>query len=646
MKKKHLVLLPVLIAALCGCGKKEKFEIPVSYETTQPVITETTEATIPATIPEDGNPGDVTCKGSYTSDVNGSVIASVAGAELTNEQLQVWYWAEAAQYRQEAHENAPDFSRPLEEQVCQIDSSVASWQQYFLREALNAWHRAQALVLQSEETPMAKEEAYQPNLQNYEIYLTNMPATQYLYGYDDYYQPNTMHQEYLDQIPEMLEELAVEKGYSGASAMAKSAFGATQQALEESARLYNLAYMYFTELSYDIEPTEEELASFYAEKESTFAADGSCVDIRHILMTPEGSDWETCESEAQKLLTKWQTTTWETESTFAEMANKNSDDEATALDGGAYSRIRKGQLIEELDAWCFDPQRKPGDSALLRSEQGMHIMFFVGSTDAGLAEAEDAYYSQKQMDLIDQACETYPMEVSYSAITLGVAEGTVAAGEILYADVAHERFPEVPLYLQQDYPRTMYGGYKITTNGCGITSFAMLASYMADDELTPPEMCDRYGRYSLYNGTDGMIFNNESPANGFYLREKTYDPNVAKAALEEGQIVISIQHKGYWTRGGHYIVLERINEDGLVQVRDSNIYNYGKLEAHLEDLHTWGSITGSGSGYWIFEDKVTSIPACIRCGTGGSSVLTEDYCCPKCRMAMLRRNTYLTVSQE
>ena len=50
----------------------------------------------------------------------------------------------------------------------------------------------------------------------------------------------------------------------------------------------------------------------------------------------------------------------------------------------------------------------------------------------------------------------------------------------------------------------------------------MLASYMADDELTPPEMCARYGNYSHKNGTDGMIFNYEPAVMGFYLRKKTY----------------------------------------------------------------------------------------------------------------------------
>lgn len=678
MKKNKLALLLALVLLLTGCGG----ENAPAAAPNQEASTEAMQTEPAATVPPDGNPEDVTCKGSYTAQVSGDAVVAQAGdAKLTNSQLQVWYWAEVAQYQQEQHETAPDFSKPLDSQVCEIDDSVASWQQYFLREALNAWHSAQALTCQSEEVPMPTEEAYQPNLKNHETYMTGMPATKYLYGYNELYQVNTLHQEYLDSLSDTLDALAEEKGYADAAAMAQAAFGTGETELEDYAQIYNRAYMYFTAMSYYIEPTEEELAEYYEKNKASFQDSGSYVDLRQILLIPEniyqpedktvwrpaseatepilleevqiGEDgkvtcseeaWLICEEKAQALLKTWEKNSRKSEATFAELAQKNSQDTGTALDGGAYHRIRKGQLTDVLDAWCFDAARMEGDIGILRSAYGVHILYFAGKEEIAQADAKQAYIRQQQNALITEAREAHPMKADYSSITLGTAEGSVAAGDILYADIAHERFPEVPLYLQQDYPNTKYGGFKITSNGCGITTMAMLASYMADDELTPPEMCARYGRYSHANGTDGMIFNYEPAVMGFYLREKTYDTRVAKAALEEGQIVISIQHPGYWTRGGHYIVCESITEDGMVQVRDSNIYNYVRVPAHKEDLHKWGNITAAGSGYWVFEDKITNIPACSRCGTDASiteSLLTEDYVCHKCQSALLRRNTYL-----
>ena len=160
----------MLLEGLAGGGKKP----PVKTETTAPSAAETTQPTVPATMPQDGNPGDVTCKGSYTADsVNASaVVATVGNEQLTNGQLQVYYWMEVASYRQAAHETAPDFDKPLDTQPCEIDTSVASWQQYFLKRALNSWHSALALSLQSVDEGIPTEEAYQPNMKNHEVYMS------------------------------------------------------------------------------------------------------------------------------------------------------------------------------------------------------------------------------------------------------------------------------------------------------------------------------------------------------------------------------------------------------------------------------------------------------------------------------------------
>ena len=666
MKKRLALLLLVMMLLLCGCKEEKKvgllFEPAVSEETATEAPT---EAPVIETVPADGNPDDVTCKGSYTAQLEADSIVAMSGiAELTNEQLSVWYWAEVARYRGENHETAPDFDRPLDVQRCEIDDSCNSWQQYFLKKALQSWHTAYALVQHSDEVPLATEEAFQPNLKNTKTYMTGMPATDVLYGYHTYYRPNSMHQAYLDQIPQLLEELAAEHGYATVEELTLEAFGAPVSAVEAFAYSYNRAYMYFTHLSHYVEPSREELDAFCDEHASEYFSREEIVDFRQILLIPDEDvqagwsvtvaedgtvtcpeeAWAACEEQARQVLEYWQKKNRGTEATFGETAHNQSEDTGMGENGGLYRGIRKGQLMAELDTWCFDPARQAGDTTIVRSAYGVHILYFSNRREAGRIEAEEAYYRMKQEALIAQAEEMFPLYVTYSAITLGQAEPVISADAILYPDIAHERFPEVPLYLQQDYPTTRYGGYKITTNGCGITSFAMLASYMADDELTPPEMCARYGSYSHSNGTDGMIFNIESAVLGFYMKEKTYDHRVAKAGLDEGRIVISVQHPGYWTRAGHYIVCEVVNENGLIQVRDSNIYNYGKLHGHKTDEHKWGHITENGSGFWVFDYKITRINGCSRCGSPDAQtrgMLHTDYICEKCETALLRRSTYL-----
>lgn len=651
------LLLTALLGMLNGCGG----EMDGEPQTQGDVPTATAQETVAATVPADGNPDDVTCKGSYTADVNSSaVVASVGDAHLTLGQLQVYYWAEVAAWRQEEQEGSPDFDAPLDTQPCQIDASVATWQQFFLRRALNTWHTAQALALQAEAEGTPIEEAYKPNLDNHAKYLTDIPATKYLYGYNKGYQPNTLHQAYLDGLPDTLEELAGERGYDSAAAMAKEAFGTDLEALEEAVALYNLGYMYFTTLSYYLETSQEETDAWSTQSASSDDPAGMYVDIRHILLLPEQTEdtgpvtvaadgtvtcsetaWQACREAAEELLATWQSDRNCSEDTFADLAYRNSQDAGTAQDGGAYHRLTQGQLLTVLDDWCFDEARESGDTVVLQSEYGCHILYYVGGEPVASALSRDALQADKQTQLLQDARQAYPMEVSYSAIALSMADGTVSGSDVLYPDVAHERFPEVPLYLQQDYEGTWFGGNLLSTTGCGITSFSMVASYLADDELTPPQMCRRYGSYSYAHGTDGSMFGKEAPGLGFYLQEKTYDPTVAWAALEEGHVVISVQSVGYWTRGGHYIVVEKANEDGTVQVRDSNIYNYKRISNHSQDKHTWMSVTGTSLGYWIFSAKLKTVDACARCGDHASNVLTEAYICHKCQAALLRRNVYL-----
>ena len=655
---KRFCILMVLLLLLCGCDSHGTDREKSPAENTLPAATtEATEATVPVTVPADGDPGDVTCQGSYT-DGSGDPKAVVAQMEpytLTNEQLQVWYRLEVASWQQGNNEVSPDFSRPLDTQVCELDSSVNSWQQFFLKRALNTWHSVCALAAEAQVRPIPTEEAYQPNLDNYAEYMTGMPATELLYGYDPLFQPNSMHDAYLTALPQTLDALAKEKGYADLQDMA-AAFGTTAEVLTEAVRLYNFSYMYLTELGYSVEVSEETVLA-HMESAGGYDQTGRAVDIRHILLVPQDGtvapdgtvtcaqeSWDACMAEAEELLAAWAKDRRCSGATFSELAVVHSRDTGTAANGGNYRGVVQGQLMPVLDDWCFDPARQSGDTTIVQSNYGVHLLYFTGAADRSFLQARADLTAQALGDRLSGARAQYPATIDYDAISLVPGDVAVTLSDILYPDIAHERFPEVPLYLQQDYPSTKYGAYWIRTNGCGITTLAMLASYMADDELTPPEMCARYGNYSHKNGTDGMIFNYEPAVMGFYLREKTYDHAKAKAALEEGQIVISVQHKGYWTRGGHYIVLEHMDENGLIQVRDSNIYNYSRIRAHVDDRHTWGSITASGDGFWIYEDKITHIDACSRCGTPEQQtpgMLTADYICEKCAPALLRRNAYL-----
>lgn len=594
---KRLCALFLCLILLSGCGAQS---LPVS----SPEV-ETAPA---ATIPTDGDPDSIRCKGSYTGTPDNTVIARMGSTALTNEALATWYWAEVNQYRQDGQQPAPDWSLPLDRQECPIAEDCASWQQYFLKQALSRWHMVQALLRHMADTPLPLEEAYQPHEGYYETYMDGKPATAFLYGYEAYYQPNSLHQAWLDSLEDALS-------------------GEDSEVLA-FAQDTNLAYMYFTQLTYQVEaePTE----------------DSSTVTFRHIFLLPEKEETlAECEDRGRDTLTQWEKDRRSSEATFAQLASQLSQDPGSACNGGLYRNCTRESLSEPLAYWCFDEAREAGDTTVLLTDEGCHVVYFVGN-------GESREEAQQYRQLLETILAQDPMTVRYERILLPEEGHDLSLEDVLYPDIAHERYPQVPLYLQQDYPDTKYGNYKITTNGCGITSLAMAASYLTDEEYTPPEMCARYGAYSLQTGTAGSLFENAPPELGFYLIKKTYDWREAREYMQQGHLVVCCQHKGYWTRGGHYLVLEEMSEDGRVRVRDSNIFNYSKLKPHFsEDLFEWSTLYAAASGFWVYEKKVTTTPACTRCGQPEELEwsFVSGYLCQKCEAALLRRDIFRELPQ-
>ena len=206
--------------------------------------------------------------------------------------------------------------------------------------------------------------------------------------------------------------------------MAQEAFGTSLADLEAVTELYNRGYMYFTSLGYYLQTTQEEVEAYFAQREAEYAeagitrSSGSYVDIRHILLIPEEitredgttesvsvaadgvvtcseTAWEACRERAEDLLSSWQSDRNASEATFSELANK-CDDSGSRINGGAYRQLRQGQLMRALDEWCFDESRQSGDTVILRSDYGYHILYFSGSTGIWYAEAEQDLKSQKQ----------------------------------------------------------------------------------------------------------------------------------------------------------------------------------------------------------------------------------------------------------
>lgn len=607
------------------------------------------------------------------ADVANMVVARAGNAKLTNAQLQSLYLKMLASKRDSEWYPKPNFEEPLENQLCEHDTSL-SWQHYFLSRALRHWYLQQVLIAQSKKPQPVTEEAFQPNVYQ-DLHTPNikpdLPVNNFLYQDLPYYTPNAMHQAYLDSLEETMEAVAAAHGYESLAKYAAEVFGDESYAdiLVEQARELNLSYMYFTERSYYAEVTDEQVAAA-VKKKTFFVPDDweDTVDIRHMLLIPVGAkvdadgkvtateeQWEDCRTEAETLLQAflWEYPTNMNEkgmnANFSRWAYTYSKDYGSDLNGGLYSGVRKGQLISELDSWAFNKKRQPNDYDIIRTDAGIHIVLFVGSTPAAESKARYDLLWQWQWEDIESFMENVKLKVDYSAIALWVDPTAVnfTMDEIVYPDVAHERFTEAMVFLQQDYATTSYGSSTVGRGGCGITTMAMLSTYLLDELHTPAMLAKDYSNYHDESGTMAEMFKYVPAELGFQLEKQCFNVEEVIKALQSNKRVVSLQYFGHFTSAGHYLLLQKYYPDNdTFQVRDSNIANYGKLSGHKVDYFTRENILSGGTNFFIFPEKVVRIPACSRCGDECEKqpnrlVMADDYLCERCHKALMRRDRFL-----
>ncbi|MBQ7059167.1 MAG: peptidylprolyl isomerase [Firmicutes bacterium] len=122
--------------------------------------------------------------------------------------------------------------------------------------------------------------------------------------------------------------------------------------------------------------------SFYAVYmiKAPYRNDSKTVDVRHILIAFE-DDTEEAKEKAQASaegIYKMFLSQGLTEESFAALAEEYSGDTGSNTNGGLYTGVYETQMVGAFNDWCFDEARFPGDSGIIETEYGYHIMYFVG----------------------------------------------------------------------------------------------------------------------------------------------------------------------------------------------------------------------------------------------------------------------------
>lgn len=402
-----VVLLAAILVVLVMNGRKAE---PLPTEEAAQA-----EETQPMTIPADGNPDDVTCKGSYTVTDEAAaagrdrVVATSGENTLTNGQLQVHYWLTVqqfyAQYGAYASYLGLDHTQPMDMQVCGMTEN-RTWQQFFLEEALDSWRVYEAVAQEAQRNGFRLPEEAEKQLEELEAGLN---------------------------------ETAAANGFDDATHMLQVNFGSTVtlQDYQDYWRLYYSGSYYYNEVLESVAPTQEELEAFFADHESAYqdkglTKDTRTVDVRHILVTPENPNedgsyseesWAAAEARAQELLDAYLAGE-QTEDSFAAMANEHSQDPGSNTAGGLYTGVTLGQMVAPFEDWCFDDTREPGSTGIVKTDYGYHVMYFVGSQTIWQEQVASDIRSQKASDFLEAATAAVETKIDYSAIELTLVDMT------------------------------------------------------------------------------------------------------------------------------------------------------------------------------------------------------------------------------
>ena len=155
---------------------------------------------------------------------------------------------------------------------------------------------------------------------------------------------------------------------------------------------------------------------FNSRNDNTFALR----NVRHILVAFEGgttdettgettynvAEKEAARQQAEELLNQWKSGE-ATEESFAALANAESAD-GDGTTGGLYTDIYPGQMVESFEDWCF-ADHEIGDTGIVESAYGYHIMFFSGNSETTYRDM-----------LIAQELRTNDFNAWYTALTEAV----------------------------------------------------------------------------------------------------------------------------------------------------------------------------------------------------------------------------------
>ena len=336
-----------------------------------------------------------------------AVVAENGDLQMTNGQLQILYWTGVYefinQYQYYLESMGLDIYQPLDEQN---SAEGVTWQQFFLENAFYNWHKYSALVQQAKK---------------------------------DGHELSEAQQKQLDELAANMESMAQTNGFTSVVQMIQKELGplCDMDSYMDYMETYTLAVDYFNTQYENMKPTDEQVEAYFTANEQALAQQGitkesKLYNVRHILIEPEGGtedengqktytdeQWQACLQKAQQMLDTWLAEDG-TEDGFAQLAKDNSADGGSSTNGGLYEGLSEStNFVQEFKDWYLDKDRKVGDTGLVKSVYGYHIMYFSAAETNWYSECYNALMMEMSEQFVQECMAAWPITMNDRKVAIG-----------------------------------------------------------------------------------------------------------------------------------------------------------------------------------------------------------------------------------
>ena len=345
-----------------------------------------------------------------TEETANQVVATCSGKELTNATLSYYYWQQYYNLLSSYGSYISYFLDTTKSLASQMYDETHSWQDMLLQSSMASFRQNAAACAAAETAGFKLDEKYTS---------------------------------YLDGMASDLETNATSSGYKSAEDYLKSFYGpyASVDSYVEFARTSMTAAAYL-QTQYDaLKYTEDDVSKYYDDhaadyqKQNIEKNDTKMVNVRHILIKPVADanaetdangqttytdkNWSDAEAKAKEIYSAWKAGD-ATEDSFASMAKESSEDTGSASNGGLYENVYPGEMETAFNDWCFADGRKAGDTDIIKTSYGYHVMYFSGFSDKTYwySKAESDYVKSLQTALTDKLIAASDFTVDYSKVAL------------------------------------------------------------------------------------------------------------------------------------------------------------------------------------------------------------------------------------